>query len=137
KSGESYLSHVLPYRAMRLVWQVQLLILPLLALVPLWKAIPLLYSYRINQILKHHYTALGEVEAKINGCTDAAELSRSLDEVEGLRGELEALSRKLPAHLQRDVYHWRLHVAMVRDEARARLRQLRGEPAVVNTNGQG
>ncbi|MFO0844688.1 MAG: hypothetical protein U0797_20210, partial [Gemmataceae bacterium] len=126
-SGESFLSRWLPYKAMRFVWQMQLLALPLLALVPLWKAVPLLYSFRINQILKHHYLALGEVEAKVNGCADAGVLERLLEQLEGLRGELEALSRKIPAHLQRDVYHWRLHVAMVRDEARAKLRRMQGE----------
>jgi TRAP transporter TAXI family solute receptor len=133
KAGESFLSRWLPYSAMRLIWQVQLLALPLLALVPLWKAVPLLYSFRINQILKHHYVALGEVEAKINTCADAAELERLMGELEGLRTELEAMSRKVPAHLQRDIYHWRLHVAMVRDEAQERLRQLHGEPAPATT----
>jgi uncharacterized protein len=127
-SGESYLSRWLPYKAMRFVWQIQLLAISLLALVPLWKAVPLLYSFRINQILKHHYVALGEVEAKVNGCADAGELERLLSDLEGLREELETLSRKIPAHLQRDIYHWRLHVAMVRDEARAKLRQMQGQP---------
>lgn len=126
-SGESYLSRWLPYKAMRFVWQLQLLALPLLALVPLWKAVPLLYSLRINQILKHHYLALGEVEAKVNGCADVGVLERLLEQLEGLRGELEAMSRKIPAHLQRDIYHWRLHVAMVRDEAQSKLRRMQGE----------
>ena len=40
------------------------------------------------------------------------------------RTDLEALSRKLPAYLQRDVYHWRLHVAMVRTEALERWQRL-------------
>jgi hypothetical protein len=39
---------------------------------------------------------------------------------------MEALSRKVPAHLQRDVYHWRLHVAIVRTEAQERLARMEG-----------
>ena len=32
KSGESFLSHLLPYWSVRLLWQAQLLVLPLLVL---------------------------------------------------------------------------------------------------------
>jgi TRAP transporter TAXI family solute receptor len=124
KSGESFLSRVLPYWGVRLVSQAQLLLLPLLTLLPMWKALPVLYSFRTNRILKRHYTALREVEGQIDRCEDPAELRKLLETLDGLRTGLETLSRKLPAHLQRDVYHWRLHVAMVRAEGSDRLRRL-------------
>jgi TRAP transporter TAXI family solute receptor len=125
RSGESLITRLLPYWGVRLVWQAQLLLLPLLALlVPFWRTLPLLYTFRLNRILKHHYAALREVETRLERCDDAAELRRCLELLDGLRSELETLSRKLPGHLQRDVYHWRLHVALVRTEARDRLRRL-------------
>jgi TRAP transporter TAXI family solute receptor len=125
QSGESFTSRVLSYRAARLVWQLQLLALPLLALlVPFWKTLPLLYSLRINRILKRHYAALREAENRLDHCDDAVELRRCLDTLDAMRTDLEHLSRKLPAHLQRDVYHWRLHVALVRTEGVERLRRL-------------
>lgn len=125
KSGESLLSRLLSYRGVRLVWQVQLFLLPLLVfLIPFWKTLPLLYTFRINQILKRHYTALREVEDQLDLCEDPEGLAKGLETLEGLRAGLETLSRKLPAHLQRDVYHWRLHVALVRTEGRERLRRL-------------
>jgi TRAP transporter TAXI family solute receptor len=125
KTGESFLSLLLPYWGLRMVWQVQLLLLPSLALLlPFWKTLPLIYSYRFNHILRRHYAALSAVESRIDRCLDSAELRRCLEAVDRLRSDLEALSRKLPGHLQRDVYQWRLHVALVRTEGRDRLRRL-------------
>jgi TRAP transporter TAXI family solute receptor len=125
QSGESFLSRVLSYRAVRLFWQAQVLLIPLFALLlPFWRAFPFLYGLRINRILKRHYTALREAESRIDKCDDPAELRRCLDSLDAMRGDLESLSRKLPAHLQRDVYHWRLHVALVKTEGLDRLRRL-------------
>jgi TRAP transporter TAXI family solute receptor len=124
RTGESFLARWLPYRGVRLVWQAQLLLLPLLTLLPLWKAVPLLYSFRVNRILKRHYAALREAERRIERCETPADLRQELDALDRLRTDLEGLSRKLAAHLQRDVYHWRLHVALVRAEGLDRLRRL-------------
>src|SRR5260370_30051394 len=66
KSGESFLSRLLPYWGVRLVSEAKLLVLPLLTLLPFWKFLPMLYAFRINRILKRHYTALREVEGHIN-----------------------------------------------------------------------
>jgi TRAP transporter TAXI family solute receptor len=130
RSGESLIARVLPYWGVRLVWQAQLLFLPALALLlPFWKTLPLLYTHRINTILKRYYTSLGDMERRIDKCTDPLELRKLLDALDGLRSELEGLARKLPAHLQREVYHWRLHVALVRSEGRDRLHRLDQEQA--------
>ncbi|HEY7156349.1 MAG TPA: TAXI family TRAP transporter solute-binding subunit [Gemmataceae bacterium] len=129
RSGESFVSRLLPYWGVRLVWQMQLLLLPLLSLLlPFWRAVPMLYGVHINRILKRHYTALREAEDRIQRCEDAMELRKHLEALDGLRGNLETLSRKLPAPLQRDVYDWRQHVALVRHEGRERLRRLEKSP---------
>lgn len=124
-SGESFLSRLLPYWGVRLVWQAQLLLLPIITvLVPLWRLLPALSAYRINRILKRKYSALREAENRIDASNDAPALRAALDRLDALRTELESLSRKLPAHLQRDIYNWRLHVAMVRTEAEDRLKRM-------------
>ncbi len=129
KSGESVVARLLPYWAVRRVWQAQLLLLPLLSLfLPFWKTLPLLYTFRVNRILKRHYAALREVEDRIHHCNDAVELRKCLESLDGLRTDLATLSSKLPAHLQRDVYDWRQHVALVRTEARDRLGRLEESP---------
>ena len=124
-SGESFLSRLLPYWGVRLVWQAQLMLLPIVTvLVPLWRMYPAIYSFRINQVLKRKYMALRDAEERINACDDPASLQDALAQLDSFRTDLEALSRKLPAYLQRDVYHWRLHVAMVRTEALERMQRL-------------
>jgi TRAP transporter TAXI family solute receptor len=134
-SGESFLSRLLPYWGVRLVWQAQLLLLPIITvLVPLWRLWPAVYAFRINQILRRKYTALRDAESQINVCDDPEKLGTALEKLDALRSELETLSRRLPAYLQRDIYQWRLHVAMVRTEGQDRLRRLL--PAA-STNGQG
>lgn len=125
RSGESLATQLFPYWGVRLFWQAQLLLLPLLALLlPFWRTLPLLYTFRINGILRRHYKALRELETRIDTCDDVLEMRKLLDALANLRTDLETLSRKMPAHLQRDVYHWRSHVALVRDEACERLAQL-------------
>jgi TRAP transporter TAXI family solute receptor len=124
RSGESFLSRLLSYRAIRLFCQAQLLVLPLLALLPLWKALPFLVKLRFDRIIDRHYRALADVEKRIDQVAEPVALEKLLGEVEGLRQAMEKLSRKLSGVRQREVYTWRLHVALVRDEARARLRQL-------------
>jgi hypothetical protein len=48
--------------------------------------------------------------------------------LESLRGQIEGLARRLSLQHQRDVYHCRLHVALVLEEARDRLRRTEGAP---------
>src|SRR6185295_10232827 len=103
-SGESFLSRLLPYWGVRVVWQAQLLLLPILTvLVPLWRLVPAVYAFRLNQLLKRKYSALRDAEAQMCAAHDAAALGTALERLDVLRADLEALSRKLPAYLQRDI----------------------------------
>src|SRR5262245_44710673 len=133
KSGESLLTRVLPYWGVRLVLQLRILILPLLAVwLPILKILPMVYNYRVSRLLKRHYAALRAVESAIGQAATPEELRDRLRELERLRADMEALSRKVPAHLQRDVYHWRLHVTVVRNEALERLARLEGPPGTAD-----
>ena len=122
RSGESLISRLVPYWAMHWVVRAQFLIIPLLTLwIPFFKILPLLYRYRIGTLLKKHYAALRDVETGIERATSHDDLREAIAALESLRNDMERLSRKIPAYYQRDVYHWRLHVSMVQDEARKRL----------------
>lgn len=125
RSGETLAARVLPYWAVRLIWQAQLLLLPAVALLlPFWRTLPLVNSYRINRILKRYYTRLRELERGISVCGDPVELKKLLEALLRLRDDLEDVGGKLPAHLQRELYNWRLHVALVRSEGQERLARL-------------
>jgi TRAP transporter TAXI family solute receptor len=128
KSGESFLSRVLPYWGVRLVLQARILLLPLLAVwIPFLKILPMIYNFRVNSLLKRHYAALREVESAITNADNPADLRDRLEVLEHLRTEMEGLSRKVPAKFQRDVYHWRLHISLVRNEALERLARMEKE----------
>jgi TRAP transporter TAXI family solute receptor len=134
KSGESFLSRLLPYWAVRWVLRLKLLLLPLVAVwVPFLKVLPMIYSWRANRLLHRHYAALREVESGIAQADDPADLRQRLQALERLRADMEELARKLPAAQQRDLYQWRLHVSLVRTEALDRLQRLEGPGA---TNGE-
>jgi TRAP transporter TAXI family solute receptor len=125
KSGESLLSRLLPYWGVRLLYQARVLLLPVLLLwLPFLKVLPMIYNYRVTNLLKKHYVALREVEDALALANDPERLRSHLKTLENLVYDMESLSRKIPGHLQRDVYHWRLHVAMVKNEALDRLKRL-------------
>jgi hypothetical protein len=127
RSGESLLAQLLPYWGVRLVLQLRILILPLLAIwLPFLKIVPMVYNFRANRLLTRHYAALREAESAIARADNPDDLRDRLGVLERLRSDMETLSRKVPAHLQRDVYHWRLHVAAVRSEAQDRLTRMEG-----------
>src|SRR5262249_34173913 len=127
RSGESLLARLLPYWGVRLVLNLRILILPLLAIwLPFLKIVPMVYNFRAHRLLARHYAALREAEGGIAGADNPDELRDRLGVLDRLRADMERLSRKVPAHLQRDVYHWRLHVAAVRSEAQDRLARMGG-----------
>ncbi len=131
KSGESFLSRVLPYWAMRLVVHLKVFVLPLLIVwVPAFKLLPALYRARINMLLKRHYAELRDAETNLLQASTPAELRERLHELDTLRKSMETISRKVPGHYQGEVYHWRLHVSLVRNEAVERLRRM-GDTAAV------
>jgi TRAP transporter TAXI family solute receptor len=130
RSGESFLSRLLPYWGVWLAYQVQVLILPVLVVwIPFLRILPAVYSFRINRLLRHHYVVLREVENAMEHTEDPARLREQLQILEHLRVEMASISRKVPGHLQRDVYHWRFHVMMVRNEALVRLKKLEEDKA--------
>src|SRR5262249_12195226 len=127
RSGESLLARLLPYWAVRLVVQLRILILPLLAMWrPFLKSVARIYNLRADRRLTPHYAARREAEGAIARADNPDDLRDRLGALDRLRSDMERLSRKVPAHLQRDVYHWRLHVAAVRSEAQDRLARMGG-----------
>jgi uncharacterized protein len=128
KSGESFVSRVLPYWAVRLMVQLKFFVLPLLFVwIPAFKLVPMLYQMRINMLLKRHYSELREVETNLVHAGTPEEMRKRLHELDTLRKGMETISRKVPGLYQREVYHWRLHISLVRTEAVERLRKMEVE----------
>jgi TRAP transporter TAXI family solute receptor len=129
-SGESFLSRNLPYRALRWVLLLKLLLLPLLAVwLPLLRLAPLIASWRKGRWLKRYYARLRDVEGRLATAQQPDELREGINELEALRGEVQVVSRKLPLQQQQDIYHWRLHVQLILNEALERLGRMETAPA--------
>ena len=129
--GESFMSRALPYWALRWVVQLRLVLLPLVAVwAPLFKILPWLIRWRGNRILERHYAVRRDLEGAIAGAAGPEALRDGVARLEALRGQIEALARRLPLQHQRDVYHCRVHVSLVLAEARDRLRRLERAAAV-------
>ena len=127
--GQSFLSRVLPYWALRWLVQGRLILLPLIAVwLPLFKVLPWLIRWRGNRILERHYALLRDAEATVAASTRPDALRDGISAIEALRGKIEALARRLPLQHQRDVYHCRLHVSLVLAEARDRLKRMEQDP---------
>ena len=129
-SGESFLSRNLPYQALRWVLLLKLLLLPLLAVwLPLLRLAPLIASWRKGRLLKRYYARLRDVEGRIATARRPDELREGINELEALRGEVQVVSRRLPLQQQQDIYHWRLHVQLILNEALERLSRMETAPA--------
>lgn len=129
-SGESFLSRNLNYHALRWVLLLKLLLLPLLAVwLPLLRLAPLIASWRKGRWLKRYYARLRDVEGRLATAQWPNELREGINELETLRGEVQKVSRKLPLQQQQDVYHWRLHVQLILNEALERLGRMETAPA--------
>jgi len=129
-SGESFLSRHLPYHALRWVLLLKLLILPLVAVwVPLLRIAPMLAQWRKTRWLKRYYARLREVEDMLATARWPNELREGINNLEALRAEVQGVSRKLPPQQQQDVYHWRLHVSLILNEAVERLARMETAPA--------
>ena len=126
QSGQSFLTRLLPYWGVWLLFKVQLVIIPLvLVWLPLFKILPLAWRFRINRLLSKHYKALRVIEDEIENAERPEIVEAQIAELDSLRQNMESLSRKVPTHLQINVYQWRLHVSHVRAEAVERLWHLR------------
>jgi len=119
-SGESFLSRVLPYWALRWVF-----VLPVVAVwLPAMRFLPVLYQWRRNREVTRYYGQLRDAEAAILRAERPEELRAALAACEALGREVVLLARAMPVSRQPDVYEWRQHLALVLDEGRERLRRL-------------
>jgi len=123
-TGESYLSRVLPYWALRWVFLV-----PLLAVwFPAMRLLPELYAWQGSRIVTRYYAKLRDAESALLAADRREELEAAIAVCEALAREAAVLAQTLPVRRQRDMYEWRLHLALVVNEARERLRHLAPSP---------
>lgn len=112
KSGPSFLLRYLPFWIATLIDRIMVMIIPLLALVPIMRAIPAIYKWRITSRIFRWYGELSELEYEIKSHYDPARYAEYMARIDSV--EERANSRPLPityAHLR---YTLREHINLAR-----------------------
>jgi TRAP transporter TAXI family solute receptor len=122
--GESFLSRTLPYPVVRWMGILRILLVPALVWLPLVRILPEISNWRADRQLSRLYGVLRGREAEIARARAPEEIREHLAGLASLNTSAESLARRIPAHRHRDLYHWRLHIALVRDEAVRRMAEL-------------
>ena len=119
RSGPPFLARFLPFWAATLIDRIKVLILPLLVLVPLARAVPSLYQWRIRSKILKKYRDVVEVDHELARRPAPAECDRLLERLDRIEDDIRAL--RVPLGYADAHYHLRLHVDLVR----GRVKELR------------
>ena len=111
--GPNPLIGVLPYWIVAQIGRVAILLLPVLfIIVPLFRALPSLYSWQMRSRVYRHYARIREIDLAVHLAASEAELDqleRDLDEADDA-----VTSITLPASFRDRAYSARLHIELVR-----------------------
>lgn len=112
KSGPPFLQRYLPFWAATLVDRIFVMILPLLALFPIFKAIPAIYAWRVTSRIYRWYGELSLLEKEIRENYEAAHHGDYRARLDAL--EMRANSRPVPVAYAHYLYTLREHFDLVR-----------------------
>lgn len=123
KSGPSFLQRYLPFWAATLVDRIFVMILPLLALIPILKAIPAIYQWRVTSRIYRWYGELSLLENEIREKYDAARHAEYLSRIDAM--EDRANNRPVPVAYAHHLYTLREHIHLVRESLDRKSRETR------------
>jgi TRAP transporter TAXI family solute receptor len=126
QAGVPFLQRYLPYWAANLVDRLWVMLVPIIAvLVPLGRAVPAVYRWRVRSRVVRWYARLKEIELQLEEGPDEAELNAMLDRLDETERAVNQIST--PLAFADNLYSFREHVDVVR---RRILRRLRDGEAV-------
>jgi TRAP transporter TAXI family solute receptor len=127
-NGPSFLFRWMPYGWAVFLDRVKILFLPFLALmIPLFRIAPPLYNWRIRSKIYRWYAAVREIDLKVQNQRTPADAERLLKPLEKLEREVASVS--VPLSYAGELYHLRLHIGFLKQEAEKRAAQ-QARPAV-------
>jgi TRAP transporter TAXI family solute receptor len=126
--GESFLSRTLPYPMLRWALILRVVIVGLIVWIPLVRLWPEVSNWKADRQFARLYAMLRQEERAVAETRETDGLRQRIEELDRLATSTATLWKKLPSARHRDVYHLRVHIAMVRSDACARLAEMK-EPA--------
>jgi len=112
KSGPPFLQRYLPFWAAILVDRILVMILPFLALIPILRAIPAVYAWRVTSRIYRWYGELSLLENEIKKNYDPAHHAVYLERLDKM--ENGANERPVPVSYAHLLYTLREHINLVR-----------------------
>jgi TRAP transporter TAXI family solute receptor len=114
KNGPSFLFRWLPYGTAVLMDRLKILILPFLALIPLFRIAPPLYNWRVRRKIYSWYAAVREIDSMVQKGVSAADAERAISRLKKLEREVASVS--VPLSYTGELYHLRLHIGFLQEK---------------------
>jgi TRAP transporter TAXI family solute receptor len=114
KNGPSFLFRWLPYGTAVLMDRLKILILPFLALIPLFRIAPPLYNWRVRRKIYRWYAAVREIDSMVQKGVSAADAEGAISRLKELEREVASVS--VPLSYTGELYHLRLHIGFLREK---------------------
>jgi TRAP transporter TAXI family solute receptor len=115
KTGPPFLQRYLPFWLASLVDRLKVMIIPLVVLLmPLLRAAPPLVRWRTRRKIYLWYTALRDIDQKINTGLTGPELEAEIARVRDIEHQVTFV--KVPLSYMNELYHLRVHLKMVQEQ---------------------
>ena len=112
-NGPSFLYRWFPYGTAVLLDRLKILVLPFLALIPLFRVAPPLYNWRIRSRIYRWYTAVRDIDATIQQEGIAEDAEAAMKRLKELEKEVSSIS--VPLSYTGELYQLRLHIGFVQE----------------------
>ncbi|HEU4343135.1 MAG TPA: TAXI family TRAP transporter solute-binding subunit, partial [Candidatus Binatia bacterium] len=113
-NGPSFLFRWLPYGTAVLMDRLKIMVLPFLALIPLFRIAPPLYNWRIRSKIYRWYAAVREIDLMVQKDAIAGDPEVVLDRLKKLERDVASVS--VPLSYTGELYHLRLHIGLLQQE---------------------
>jgi len=115
RSGPPFLQRYLPFWVAIFLDRMKIMLLPLIALLyPLFKIIPQVYRWRMRSRIYRWYARLESVDPKADLAKENPRIKEYLEELDQIEEQVAKIS--VPLAFSEDLYHFRLHIEMLRDK---------------------
>jgi len=115
RSGPPLLQRYLPFWVAVFLDRMKIMLLPLIALLyPLFKIIPQVYRWRMRSRIYRWYARLESVDPKVGRGNVNSQINEYLDELDQIEDQVAKIS--VPLAFSEDLYHFRLHIEMLRSK---------------------
>ena len=121
-NGPTFLYRWFPYGTAVLLDRLKILILPFLALIPLFRIAPPLYKWRIRKRIYRWYTTVRNIDAESQSNMNIQDAETAMKRLKELEQEVASVS--VPLSYTGELYQLRLHIGFLQEKVAKLLKPL-------------